>query len=81
VFKQSRSASAVQPKGKEPKAKLMAKEPKGKAKPRARMGADGLPEAVVAYMNHAAVSPVFIYAKNLFRALQSGSGELNGHLR
>ncbi len=44
-----------------------------KSKPRARMGADGLPEPVVTYMNHAPVHPVFLYAKGLFRPLQNGT--------
>lgn len=46
---------------------------KAKSKPRARMGADGLPEPVVTYMNHAPVHPVFLYAKGLFRPLQNGT--------
>ena len=46
---------------------------KSKAKPKARMGANGLTEPVVAYMNHAPVHPVFIYAKGLFRPLQNGT--------
>ena len=55
----------------------VAVEPQVKAKPKAklpaRLGADGLPEPVVDYMCHAPVSPVFIYAKGLFRPLQNGS--------
>ncbi len=71
AFKQARLSTAVKPKVKQ------------KAKPKARMGADGLPEPVVDYMCHAPVSPVFIYAKGLFRPLQNGSRaqgvEATGH--
>ena len=65
AFKQARQPSAAKAAPK-PQAK-------GKAKPKARMGADGLAEPVVAYMNHAPVHPVFIYAKGLFRPLQNGT--------
>lgn len=65
AFKQARQPSAAKAAPK-PLAK-------GKAKPKARMGADGLAEPVVAYMNHAPVHPVFIYAKGLFRPLQNGT--------
>ena len=50
-----------------------ANKPKGRSKPKARMGSDGLPEPVVAYLNHAPVHPVFLYAKGLFRPLQNGT--------
>lgn len=73
VLKQSNQPSAIkhQAKGKtKPQAKGKVKP---KAKPRARMGADGLAEPVVAYMNHAPVHPAFIYAKGLFRPLQNGT--------
>ena len=61
AFKQARPSTAVKPKV------------KPKAKPKARMGADGFAEPVVKYMNHAAVNPLFLYAKGLFRPVQHGT--------
>lgn len=43
------------------------------AAPAARMGADGLPEPAVEYMDHAPMHPAFCFTKGLFRSLQNGS--------
>lgn len=39
---------------------------------RPRLGADGLPEAAVSYMDHAPVHPVYIHADGLFRPVAHG---------
>ena len=65
AFKKSGTAKAA-------KAAPTANKTKAKTKLKARMGADGQPEPMVKYMNHAPVHPVFLYAKGLFRPLQNG---------
>ena len=66
AFKKSGTAKAA-------KAAPTANKTKAKTKLKARMGADGQPEPMVKYMNHAPVHPVFLYAKGLFRPLQNGT--------
>lgn len=43
-----------------------------------RLGADGLPEAAVAYIDHAPVHPVYIHADGLFRPVAPGQGDSSG---
>lgn len=40
-----------------------------------RLGADGLPEAAVTYMDHAPVHPVYLHADGLFRPVPHGKGD------
>ena len=43
-----------------------------------RLGADGLPEAAVSYIDHAPVHPVYIHADGLFRPVAHGQGDSSG---
>lgn len=47
---------------------------KSKHSTKRRLGADGLPEAAVAYMDHAPVHPVYLHADGLFRPVPHGMG-------
>jgi hypothetical protein len=52
----------------------------GEPKPltKRRLGADGLPEAAVSYIDHAPVHPVYIHADGLFRPVAHGQGDSSG---